>query len=242
MAQRRTRTRSRLRRATQRMGLSGGRLAATGLLVLSVAGAGVGVVAQQRGTVFSLERAPDALADDAQSTHGSSPEGLPAEPQDGAATEPETAHFRVHVDGAVASPGVVELEGTDLRVADAVAACGGLTGEADTTNVNLAEPLLDGSKIHIPTSGEQEAAPEAPVTGQAMTVGATGSGSGQVLVNINTATAEELQQLKGIGEVTAQAIVDERTRNGPFASPEDLMRVSGIGQKKYEAVQGSICV
>lgn len=154
----------------------------------------------------------------------------------------ETVRCFVHVDGAVASPGVVELTGSDLRVYDAVQAAGGLIESADTTTVNLAEPLADGAKIHIPTEDEGAAQQVAPVVGQAETSGATGTGNATVLVNINTATSEELQTLSGVGEATASAIIEEREQNGPFASPEDLMRVSGIGEKKFAKVKDHICV
>ena len=142
----------------------------------------------------------------------------------------ESATLVVHVDGAVASPGLYELpEGS--RVGDAVSAAGGLVDGADTSSLNLAELLADGTKVMVPLEGQDAPPPATESTGQ-----------GDGLVNINSATVEELDELPGVGEKTAQAIVDDREENGPFASPEDLMRVSGIGEKKFERLEAMVCV
>ena len=91
--------------------------------------------------------------------------------------------------------------------------------------------------------GEQPADIQStPTAGQAETAGATGSGDGHTLVNLNTATSEELQTLSGVGEATARAIIEDREQNGPFAAPEDVMRVSGIGEKKFAKIRGDVCV
>lgn len=142
----------------------------------------------------------------------------------------------VHVDGCVASPGVYELAGPDLRVNDAVEAAGGLLPEADTSQMNLAAGLSDGQKVLVPARAEEGAAAAAPGGGAASQ---TDAGS---LVNINLATADQLQALSGVGEATARAIVEDREAHGPFSSVEDLMRVSGIGQKKFDKLKGQICV
>lgn len=143
----------------------------------------------------------------------------------------------VHVDGAVASPGVYVVRVSDARVSDAVEAAGGLTGEADTSQVNLAARLEDGMKVHIPVTGEVAAVPAAG-TSSASSDAASSGGP----VNINSATVEQLCELPGIGNATASAIVEDRESNGPFASPEDLMRVSGIGEKKFAKLKDAICV
>lgn len=150
-------------------------------------------------------------------------------PQSEEPQEAEADWAIVHVDGAVASPGVYELA-AGSRVNDAVAAAGGLSEGADTSALNLAAPLADGEKIYVPREGEPTDA-SAPVVSQE---GAP--------VNLNTATAAELDELPGIGESTAAAIIEDREQNGPFATPEDLMRVSGIGEKKYERLEGLVCV
>lgn len=154
--------------------------------------------------------------------------------------EPQQAY--VHVDGAVASPGVYCVQGTSPRVNDAVQLAGGLTAEADTASLNLAAPLADGQKVHVPLVGESPLEAEAAdgdasesSTGQAM-------GSEPSTVNINTANEEELQRLPGVGEATAVAIVRDREQNGSFSSPDDIMRVSGIGEKKFEKMREMICV
>lgn len=148
--------------------------------------------------------------------------------------EPATDPVFVHIDGAVVAPGVYEMTGSLPRVNDAVMAAGGLAGDADTSALNLAAVLSDGEKIYVPRQGEV-------VAGQASSgadVGASSSG----VININTATAEELDSLPGIGPSTAAAIVEDRERNGPFASPEDLMRVSGIGEGKFSKLKDQIRV
>lgn len=146
----------------------------------------------------------------------------------------------VDVDGAVASPGVYRLK-DGARVSQAIDAAGGLTAEADVTGLNRASKVTDGQKIYVPTVGEQQASLAAggPEGGAAAVSGA-GASSG--LVNINTASAAELQTLSGIGPSMAQSIIDERTQNGAFASVDDLMRVSGIGEKKLAKIKDCICV
>ena len=127
------------------------------------------------------------------------------------------------------------------RVAQAIDAAGGLAPEADVTGLNRASKVTDGQKIHVPTVGEQQASiAEAGVDGGASTSSGVSGATG--LVNINTASAAELQTLSGIGPSMAQSIIDERTKNGAFASVDDLMRVSGIGEKKLAKIKDCICV
>lgn len=142
----------------------------------------------------------------------------------------------VHVAGAVLSPGVYELT-QGSRVNDAINASGGFAENADSAALNLARVLSDGEQLLVPLVGEASAAGASVAqTGQAQ-----GQSSGGK-VNINTAGVSELDSLPGIGESTAQKIVDDRTQNGPFASVEDLKRVSGIGDKKYAALEDYICI
>jgi len=148
---------------------------------------------------------------------------------------------KVHVAGCVAAPGVVVLaEGS--RVADAVAAAGGLSEGAAADAVNLARVIQDGEQVLIPTA-------EQATTGSACPQGTDGDAGGQQgaasdagVVNINTAGTGELQSLPGIGPSTAAKIVEDRKANGPFKSRDDLKRVSGIGEKKYEGIADLICV
>ncbi|MDO8879979.1 MAG: ComEA family DNA-binding protein [Coriobacteriia bacterium] len=138
----------------------------------------------------------------------------------------------VHVAGCVARPGVYDLP-AGARVADAVAAAGGVLDGAATDSVNLARLLSDGEQVYLPS--EEEAAGGGPAA--AAPAGAhAGSAAAAGTVNINAASATELEALPGVGPATAQKIVDDREKNGPFAAPEDLMRVPGIGPKKFEAL------
>ena len=146
----------------------------------------------------------------------------------------------VHVDGAVASPGVVECEGESIRVGDAVKAAGGLTDTADTTTINLAAILEDGSKVYIPHEGEDVDTSSNNNNNTDVVSGGSGGAAGG-LVNINTASVDELTDLPGVGPSTAQAIVDER-QSSKFSSVEDLMRVTGIGEKKFNKLKDKICV
>ena len=196
----------------RRFGLLGwGVMALVGVLVVAVV---AGLVLGEGQTV-TVERAAPKETD--------AEEAVAEEP-------PEAEPLVVHVDGAVKAPGVYEVE-PEGRVADAVAAAGGLAQGADTTSLNLAAFLTDGEKIHVPLEGE-EAAPDS----------ASDEGGEPDLINLNTADVAELDELPGVGEATALAIVEDREANGPFTSPEDLMRVSGIGEKKYAKLEGMICV
>ncbi len=182
-----------------------------------------------------------------------------ASKQDEQKGQPQTSRIVVDVDGAVNQPGVFDVEGSDIRVRDAIEAAGGLTGDADTAQINLAATITDGTKIHIPTKGENTATSATAQTTQSDTASPSSgssaspsapaasspSSSGSVntaVVNINTATAEELETLPGVGASTAQKIVQNRTEQGPFTSKEDMMRVSGIGKKKYAKLESRICV
>jgi competence protein ComEA len=98
--------------------------------------------------------------------------------------------------------------------------------------LNLAAPLADGTQVLVPREGQEGVAPP-PVSGGAVAGG---------LVNVNTATATELEELPGIGEVIAQAIVDYRTENGPFASVDQLLDVSGIGDATLEDIRDLVSV
>jgi len=151
----------------------------------------------------------------------------------------------VYVTGAVANPGLYTLAGTG-RVGDAVQAAGGLSPEAASAVVNLAQPLADGMQIHIPRTDEVEKdEPDAssPLPGASQTANnATPASQSSALVNINTADSATLQTLNGIGPATAQKIIEYRTAHGTFATKEEIKRVSGIGEKKYAAIEARITV
>lgn len=151
---------------------------------------------------------------------------------------PDTA-FAVEVSGAVARPGVYTLaEGA--RVADALAAAGGPTEEADLSHINQAQRLADGQKIHIPTRGETAAAPPAALaTGSSPPSSATGSGG---RLNLNRATAAELEALPGIGKTLSARIIEYRTRNGNFTSVAQLRDLKLLNNATYEKVKDLLTV
>jgi competence protein ComEA len=138
----------------------------------------------------------------------------------------------VSVVGTVARPGLVTLpEGA--RVADAIAAAGGLLPEADATSVNLAAVVSDGEQIAVGVPG-------AAVVDGAPGAATAGSGSGPV--DLNAATAADLDALPGIGPVLAQRIVEHRERSGPFRSVEQLDDVPGIGPATYAELAELVAV
>ena len=199
--------------------------AASGLAMASFGGhsSSVSFERSDEASVSDVHGAGDASSDDESSAKSSS-----------------AAEVYVDVDGAVVRPGVYRLK-DGARVSQAIDAAGGLTAEADVTELNRASKITDGQKIYVPTVGEQQAA--AAVGGaESSTATTPGAGSSSGLVNINTASAAELQTLSGIGPSMAQSIIDERTKNGAFASVDDLMRVSGIGEKKLAKIKDCICV
>lgn len=147
-----------------------------------------------------------------------------------------TAELCVHVVGAVRDPGVYVLE-NGARVADAIELAGGLLGNAAARAVNLARPVVDGEQIHVATIDEYEQG-AVPIAGDAPE--APGDTGGKV--ELNSADAATLETLPGIGPATASAILSDREENGPFGRTEDLMRVAGIGAKKFEAVADLVVV
>lgn len=199
--------------------------AASGLAMASFGGhsSSVSFERSDEASVSDVHRAGDASSDDESSAKSSS-----------------AAEVYVDVDGAVVRPGVYRLK-DGARVSQAIDAAGGLTAEADVTGLNRASKVADGQKIYVPKVGEQQTV-SADGGADGGAVLASGANDVAGLVNINTASAAELQTLSGIGPSMAQSIIDERTKNGAFASVDDLMRVSGIGEKKLAKIKDCICV
>lgn len=151
---------------------------------------------------------------------------------DSAAPENASGKVVVHVAGAVSSPGVYTLP-ADSRVDDAVRAAGA-TADADLSQLNLAQKLADGQKITVPVAGAT------PADGSSAATTADSDNGG--LININTATQEELESLPSIGEVRAQAIIAYREEHGGFRTTDELMEVSGIGEKIFADIAPHITV
>lgn len=143
----------------------------------------------------------------------------------------------VHISGEVKQPSIVHM--TDgARLYEAIEKVGGFTEYADQNNVNLAGKLMDGAQYVIPRIGEVSALGSS-ATKSSGSQSLTNTNS---LININTATLEELMKLNGVGESTGQKIIQDREINGPFRSIEDIKRVSGIGEKKFEAIMNDISI
>lgn len=142
----------------------------------------------------------------------------------------------VHVAGQVHTPGVVEIP-SGARVVDAITAAGGTTAEADTASVNLARPAVDGEQVYVASPGEVvPGPPDAHGVAGGPGVGGGPDGSAS-LVNLNSATSEELQTLPGVGPAIAQRILDWRESNGTFGSVDQLQDVSGIGPVVLEGLR-----
>lgn len=176
----------------------------------------------------------------------------------------------VHVDGCVKKPGLYTLSATAHRINDAIAAAGGTTSDADMTCVNVAELMQDGEKVTIPARGApntDDAADNAsavddgaaPSAGSERARGGASSSRGRAggkaaqghtqnthtspragKISINNASAANLETIPGIGPSTAQHIVADRAQHGKFKRLEDLMRVKGIGKKKFEKIKPHI--
>ena len=181
---------------------------------------------------------------------------LGSSPQDTAAVVPvpaagisavQTRGVKVYVSGAVAKPGLYEIP-AGSRATAAIAAAGGMTLEANPDKVNLAKLLKDGMQVNVPRlSARQLREQTAPVNAGAAgantlvsvkTAAESGRGTAKAggKVHLNTATAAELTALPGVGDITAQRILEYRAAHG-FASIEDVMKVKGIGKAKFSKMQ-----
>ena len=158
------------------------------------------------------------------------PTALPIEIEEPLSTPfPSPIQVAVYITGAVLNPGVYTLP-EEARVQDALEAAGGPTADADLDRVNLAQRVRDEDQIHFPEVGEENLPPTS-----------TG-GSEKGLIDINTASAEELESLPNIGPTLAQSIIDHRTSHGPFATIEGIMEVQGIGEGVFEELRELIVV
>lgn len=177
---------------------------------------------------------------------------------------PSPGEIAVYVCGAIRHVGVFRLA-PGSRVVDAVAQAGGLAGDADPEAINLAEPLVDGMKIDVPKKGARPSMYSFDGGGATYEVASTGSSAtgssshrsthhrssgrsgasklqpGQT-VDVNSASESELERLPGVGPSLARRIIEYREANGPFATPDDLQNVSGIGPSKFAKMEAFVRV
>ncbi len=158
-----------------------------------------------------------------------------AAPQATVAATATPAPLRVYVSGAVHSPGVYRLPPNSI-VDEALQAAGGTTEQADLRLLNLAHPLQDGDQIFVPTQGEAPAI--IPLSQEIQSQAGDKSSAVGHPIDLNTASATELESLPGVGPKTAQAIIEQR----PYSSVDDLLRVKGIGEKTLEKLRPYIKV
>lgn len=217
------------------LGARPGLVALVGVLLLVAVTGAVVLVPGGDGGVRPLTAAEPPEADavtTADPAH--SEEALPAAPGPSAVASPAVSGGSgpavvTHVVGEVREPGLVELP-SGARIADAVQAAGGPTDKADLSGVNLARPVTDGEQILVPRPGEAvEVMDGAGGTGADAPGATTGAAAGGDVVDVNTADIAALETLPGIGPALAQAVIEWRTENGPFASVDELEDVPGIG-------------
>ena len=204
--------------------------------VLAALALGVGAYALAQGRAApepaggSTPDLPMAAGAGAAGTAGTSAtDGNPGTP------DSSTPALVVQVVGAVRRPGVYRVA-AGARLGDLVDRAGGLTADADVDRIDLAAPLADGALVYLPRRGE--ASPPGPVVGGgAGTSTPGGTGSDTLLVDLNTATADQLDALPGVGPTTAAAIVAYRDQHGPFRSVDALADVTGIGPSKLAQIR-----
>lgn len=221
-------------------------LVATAVLVWTALGRPAlgdpGVDADSEGVAAEVGAAPGPDDGGGGAGHAASVDDVGPEDGHGGGADGEAApngEVTVHVAGAVAEPGVVTLP-AGSRVTDAVAAAGGLLDDADPSRINLARPLEDGEQLLILREGE-----DPPPAAAGGTPGGGGAGTGTAepdRLDLNTASAEQLRTLPGIGPALADRIVAHREQHGPFQDPGDLRDVSGIGEKRFQDLADLVTV
>lgn len=156
-------------------------------------------------------------------------------------SENTTKKISIYISGAVNSPGVVELKSND-RLMEGVKICGDLTEEADTNRINLAMKVKDEGHYIIPKVGEEIIVDDSNVETESKNNSSNSEGNEKNKININSASIEELDSLPGVGEVTAQKILDYREENKEFKSIDEIKNVKGIGENKFNNLKDYICI
>lgn len=198
------------------------------LSVVALAGAGLFYWRQPSPTPIEIIPAETAV-----------PTAAPTAP---AANTPTPAPVRIYISGAVAHADVYFLPAGSI-IKDAVKAAGGLVTDADPERINMALELQDQQHIHVPHIGEEN--PPPPVEGRSaapVSAPVRGSATGSSLINLNTATPEDLDSLPGIGPAIAQRIIEYRESMGGFSSTEQIQQVSGIGPSTFAKISDFITV
>ncbi|MGB8862071.1 MAG: ComEA family DNA-binding protein [Ilumatobacteraceae bacterium] len=210
--------------------IGAGRLVASAVVVLAVIAGAYWLVKPPPATTES--KLPYA------GTATTAPNASPASPVTATTGVAVPSTLVVHVAGAVQAPGVYQLP-AGARAVDAVQAAGGLAADANSDAINLAAPLADGQRVYVPRVGE---AVPVVVGGSSGAAESSGAAAATGPVNLNSATADDLDSLPGVGPSTAAAILAYRDQHGPFASVEALADVRGIGPAKLEALRGLVTV
>ena len=147
----------------------------------------------------------------------------------------ENEKIKIHIAGEIINPGIYELK-ENSRISDAIEASGGLTSNANLNTINLAYILSDGQKIVIPSINEENNGNTIDEISEEVFYNTNNK------ININTASISELIKINGIGNSTAQSIIDYRKQNGKFGSIEDIKNIRGIGENKYNQIKDYIKV
>lgn len=207
------------------------------------ASAGDRVVSSDAGGVPSDEKqalqeeasgAPVVPESDEAVQEGGAEQGAPA-------TQSAGPDVVVHVTGQVVEPGVVELP-AGSRVVDAVRAAGGLTDEADRSSLNLARALVDGEQVWVGRPGDEPPAGWSPPATAGGAGAGTAEGAGRPPLDLNAAGQADLEELPGVGPVTAGHILAWRDEHGRFSRVDELLEVSGIGERTLAQLQPLVTV